>query len=139
MLSDRRFARFIALFLLCACALPADAQSDSARSASPQHRSPFLGGWGTGGMGSATFAGAKLADPFPPELLEGWLAVGPVALGLRRVDAGAGINTTERIDNAWLIGARATLGPILLLVGAGNSQVRGRDSNGEQSGTTTPI
>ena len=138
-LPARRFATSIALFVLWVSVGSAEAQSDSARLALEPHHSPFVGAWVTGGMGSASFPGARINDPYPPGLLEGWLAVGPVVLGLRRVDAGAGINTTERIDNAWLLGARKTLGPLLLIVGAGRARVSGRDSNGEQSGTTTPV
>lgn len=138
-LSPRNVATSIAFLLLFVSAASAGAQSDSARSASLPPRAPFVGAWVTGGLGSASFAGAKIDDPFPPSLREGWLAVGPVVLGLRRIDAGAGINTTERIDNAWLLGARRKLGPLLFVAGAGRARVSGRDSNGEQSGSTTPL
>jgi hypothetical protein len=138
-LSNRNFANSIAFLLLCASAGSVGAQNDSARSATQPLRAPFVGAWATGGLGSASFAKARINDPFPPGLQEGWLALGPVVLGLRRVDAGAGINTTERISSAWLLGARTTLGPLLLIIGAGSARVSGRDSNGEQSGSTTPI
>ena len=81
----------IALCLLYTFASCADAQSDSARTASPRHRTPSVAAWGTVGLGAASFAGAR-ASTFPPTLLEVWLTVGPVALGHRRVDAGGGIN-----------------------------------------------
>src|SRR5690242_13799919 len=139
-LSDSRFATSIAFVLLCAAVGPTDAQSDSARSALPPQPIPFIGAWATGGLGSASFAGARLSgEPLPPGLVEGWVAVGPVVLGGRRVAAGSGINTSERIEAAWLFGARTTLGPLLLVVGAGNATMSGRNSNGEQSGSSTPI
>ena len=139
-LFDRRFATSLAFLVLCASASPSSAQSDSARSALPPRPIPFIGAWVTGGLGSASFAGAKLpGEPFPPSLGEGWVAVGPVVLGRRRVTAGAGINTSERIEAAWLFGARTTLGPLLLVLGAGSATMSGRNSNGEQSGSTTPI
>jgi hypothetical protein len=128
--AECRFAAFIVLFLLLVSTGCADAQTDG-------HGVPW-GVWGTVGAGSARFAGAK-PSVFPPAVMEGWLTVGPVALGLRRIVAGAGGNTTERIEDSWLLGARKTLGQLLLVVGAGKATVSGRNSNGEQSGTTSPI
>lgn len=138
-LSDFGFATSIALQLLCASTGSAGAQSDSLRTPSPQHRSPSVAVWATLGMGAAKFTGKSVESIFPPTLAEGWLTVGPVAVGLSRVDAGAGINTTERVERSWLLGARSNFGPLMLVVGAGKATVIGRNSNGEQSGTTTPI
>jgi hypothetical protein len=64
----------IALCLLCAFASFADAQSDSARTASPRHRAASVAAWGTVGLGTASFAGAR-ASTFPPTLLEAWLTM----------------------------------------------------------------
>lgn len=133
-----RLAIAIVMLLLCALAGSAAGQSDSARGTSSEHHGPALRVWGTFGMGSAHFD-KNVESWFPPSLAEGWLAVGPVGVALRRVDAGAGINTTERIDKAWLLGARTTVGPVLLIAGAGRAEVSGRNSNGEQSGNTSPI
>lgn len=129
---------FAALISLVVVTSRADAQTDSARTPPARHRTPWIGAWGTWGLGSARFLGARNIL-FPPAIEEGWLTVGPVALGHRRVDAGAGINTNERIDSSWLLGARSTLGPLLLVVSGGKATISGRNSNGEQSGTTTPI
>ena len=104
-----------------------------------QQRSIPVAAWVTVGMGAANFPDARVEDPFPPTLAEGWLAVGPLALGVRRLEAGAGINTTERLEKSWLVGAHTTYGPLMLVAGAGQASLSGRNSNGEQSGTTTPI
>lgn len=75
------------------------------------------------------WARAKVESRFPPSPAEGWLTVGPVALGRRKIEAGGGTNSTERIDSAWLLGARTTLGALMLVVNPGNTRVTGRNRN----------
>ena len=137
-LADSRSPTSIALFLFLVSIGHADAQTDSARAQLSLHRTPLSGVWGTVGFGSAKFPGVRSAI-FPPSIEGGWLTVGPIAFGHRSVDLGAGVNTTERIDSSWLFGARTTIGPLLLVASGGKAEVSGRNSNGEQSGTTTPI
>ncbi|HKW46333.1 MAG TPA: hypothetical protein VJN70_02780 [Gemmatimonadaceae bacterium] len=106
---------------------PCRAQSDTAA----QKHIPLYA-WLTAGVGASQYG------PLTTLRTE-WLAFGHLGAALRRLHAGAGINTTERVEHGWLLGARTTLGPFLLAAGVGRSQVTGRNSNGEQSGSTTPI
>src|SRR5438270_3913111 len=134
----RRVTVAIAVQLLCTLAVSTEAQSDSGGGRPAERHAPSATLWGTVGLGSAQF-GPQVASSFPPSIVEGWLAVGPVGVALRRVDAGSGINTTERIDNAWLLGTRTNVGPLLLIAGAGRANVSGRNSNREQSGSSGAI
>jgi len=114
-----------ALVVVAICTLPSDLPGQSASR-------PFHA-WLTAGMGPSTFT------PWPSLLFSGWLAYKGFALGVRRIDSSPSENADELVDRSVLFGGRVAFGPLLLTGAGGLSHTTGELSNGEQSGTTTPI
>lgn len=98
-----------------------------------QTKSIPIHAWVTGGLGSSTFSS------LPSVLVAGWLDYKGISLGVRPIDSDPGINVDELIDRSVLLGRRLVAGRMLLVGAAGISHTTGELSNGEQSGTTTPI
>jgi hypothetical protein len=117
----------VAVAVLVALAVLVGARGAGAQDA-PRRRSVWL----TAGAGGSSFAPSA-------GLLAGWYSRGRLAVGVRGLVTGGGLNTSEIHERAVLAGGRLRAGPLLLVGAAGAGRTTGRRSNGEQSGTTSPV
>lgn len=90
--------------------------------------------WLSGGLGAGGEGGSGIAV-----IASGWYAHGHAVIGARMSEGSPWERETDTRENAVLIGARARTQHAFVLGAVGAGRMWGSHSNGEQSGTRTPI